>query len=360
MTRSRFSGWLGVACLAIALLAGCATTDAGRPAPAPPPVVSAPPAAAPTPRADEAPARAPAPGTVFESADFVVSFPVAGETTESLAARFLGDPTKAWMIAEYNDGRGIEAGQEVIIPKRPWSPSGVYPSGYQVVPILAYHNIGPEARGRLIIAARTFEEQMRYLKAQGYRVVSLEAFMEFASLRRQLPGRSVVLTFDDGYKSFLQYAYPVLRELGFTATLFVYTDYVGAGRNSLSWEELARLADEGFEIGAHSKTHTDLRRKAGEADATFARRMQAELGQTLFEKHLGRPVRSFAYPFGAADSDVVTKVKDAGYHYAFTVRRDGNPSFTPRFLVNRSQIYAEMSLEEFARNLATFHQEAIR
>ena len=75
---------------------------------------------------------------------------------------------------------------------------------------------------------------MRYLKSQGYRVVSIKEFVEFASLKRQLPKKSLVLSFDDGYKSFLQYAYPILKELGFTATLFVYTDYIGAGRNILT------------------------------------------------------------------------------------------------------------------------------
>src|SRR6185312_10355483 len=102
-------------------------------------------------------------------------------------------------------------------------------------------------------------------------VISLREFVEFTRLGRQLPQRSVVLTFDDGYRSFRQYAYPVLKELGFPGTLFVYTDYVGAGRNALSWQELRELAAEGFDVQAHSKTHGDLRRQSGEAEDAYDR-----------------------------------------------------------------------------------------
>src|SRR5262249_6465563 len=160
-----------------------------------------------------------------------------------------------------------------IIPTRPWNLAGVDPTGYQLVPILVYHNLGPQAKGRLLLGASQFEQQMRYLKNEGYRVISLSEFLEWMQLKRQLPRRAVVLTFDDGYRAFREYAYPILKQLGFTATLFVYTDYVGAGRNALSWDDLKALAAEGFDVQAHSKSHADLRRAAGESDAQFGRRM---------------------------------------------------------------------------------------
>lgn len=322
------------------------------------------PVAAPTPApavvvAPPRTAEAPLP-EAFESDEFIVTFAKPGDTFEGLAARFLGDGSKAWMLQEYNRLERPVGGGEVIIPKRPWNPAGVYASGYQVVPALVYHNIAPQAKGRMVISAKTFEEQMRYLKAQGYRPISTRELLEFVSQNRQLPPRSVILTFDDGYRSFLQYAYPILKELGFTATLFLYTDYIGSGRNALSWSEVKRLADEGFDVGAHSKTHEDLRRKSGESEADFARRMQAELGQALLVKNLGRPTQVLAYPYGAADKEVLAKVREQGYLAAFTVRRDGNPSFTPPLLLSRSQIYPEMSLDEFAKNLSTFTPEPAR
>src|ERR1700741_2937317 len=118
---------------------------------------------------------------------------------------------------------------------------------------------------------------MRYLKSQGYRVVSLKEFLEFVSLKRQLPRKSLVLTFDDGYRAFIQYAYPVLKELGFTATLFVYTDYIGAGVNALSWADLKKLLADGFDVEAHSKSHGDMRRTATESADEHAGGVGAEV-----------------------------------------------------------------------------------
>jgi len=344
-----------------ALLAGAC---ASAPAPPSAPRVAAP-AAAPTPRPPAALPPPPAPKplpAVFESEDFVVTFAKPGDTAQSLAARHLGDAGKAWMIEDYTGSATFEPGQEVVIPRRPWNPSGVDPDGYQIVPILCYHNLGPEAKGRLLLASATFEQQMRYLKANGYRVVSLADFVEFTRLGRQLPRKAVILTFDDGYRSFRQYAYPVLKELGFTATLFVYTDYVGSGRNALSWQELRDLTAEGFDVQAHSKTHADLRRAAGEPDAQYARRLQAELGQPqeLFRRHLGRPSPVIAYPYGSWDDGLLARLSEFGYSAAFSVRRQGNASFVRPFVGNRSQVYSEMTLDDFVKNLNVLQQESLR
>jgi hypothetical protein len=86
---------------------------------------------------------------------------------------------------------------------------GRHAGGYQIVPILTYHNLAEQAKGRLVLAAASFREQMWYLKTNGYRVVSLAEFVEYNRLDRQLPQRAVVLTFDDGYRAFKDHAYPV-------------------------------------------------------------------------------------------------------------------------------------------------------
>jgi peptidoglycan/xylan/chitin deacetylase (PgdA/CDA1 family) len=298
-------------------------------------------------------------GDVFESESYIVTFARPGDNAERLAARFLGDAARAWLIEEHNGRRTFVWGQKVVIPRHPGNPAGVYATGYQLVPVLVYHHIGPRAQGRLGVAASAFAQQMRYLKAHGYRTVSLDDLIEFTRLRRQLPRRSVVLTFDDGYTSFLRYAYPILKDLGFTATLFVYTDYVGLGRNALSWDDLRRLADEGFGLGAHSKTHGELRRRPAESPGAFDRRVHSELNtpRQLFQARLGRTPRALAYPYGSHDDELIKKVSAEGYVAALSVRREGNPSFVHPLRIRRSQIYADMTLEEFARNLTVFHAE---
>jgi peptidoglycan/xylan/chitin deacetylase (PgdA/CDA1 family) len=300
---------------------------------------------------------------VGESEDFIVVVATHdGETAEALARTHLRDPARAWMIEDFNGAREFKAGKRVVIPKRPWNLAGVDPTGYQLVPILVYHNLGAQSSGRLVLGAQAFAEQMNYLKREGYRVVSLAEFVEWLHLKRQLPRKSVVLTFDDGYQSFREHAYPVLKKLGFPATLFVYTDYVGASRNALSWEQLKSLAAEGFDVQAHSKTHGDLRRAPGETDAQYAKRMQAELAEPprLFQRQLGQGVQFLAYPYGRVDDDLLTRVREQGYAAAFTVRRESNPSFARPLRISRSQIYSEMTLEQFARNLNLFHHENLR
>lgn len=341
---------------AIAMLASaCATATPAPDVPArtaatpPPPVTPAPPAPPPLPDA-------------FTSDDFVIVIAKAGDTVESLAEKYLGDKTKGWLIEDYMGTRTITPGQQVIIPVKPWNPTGVEATGYQLVPILCYHNLGPQSKGRLLLGVSQFEQQMRYLKAQGYRVITLSDFLDWMQLKRQLPKKAVVLTFDDGYRAFREYAYPILKELGFSATLFVYTDYVGAGRNALSWDDLKALSAEGFDVQAHSKTHADLRRAPGETDAQYATRMQNELAEPLklFQRHLGRPTQLLAYPYGRVDDDLVVKVKEHGYVAAFTVRRQGSPAFVQPLRIHRSQIYSEMSMEDFAKNLNVFHTEDLR
>jgi peptidoglycan/xylan/chitin deacetylase (PgdA/CDA1 family) len=320
------------------------------------------PAPPPEPGAAAAPARPRPRPAAYQSEDFIVTFAQPGDTPEGLAARYLGGADKAWMIEDYTGLRAFSPGQEVVIPRRSWNPTGVTPGGYQIVPILTYHNLAEQAKGRLVLAAASFREQMRYLKTNGYRVVSLADFVEFTRLNRQLPQKAVVLTFDDGYRAFRDHALPVLKEQGFTATLFIYTDWVGAGRGALSWSELRELAAEGFDIQAHTKTHADLRRALGETEAQYARRMQAELEQPqeLFNKNLGRRSQVLAYPYGRWEEGLLPKVKEYGYIAAFSVRRQGNASFVRPLAGHRSQIYSEMTLDDFVKNLNVFQEENLR
>src|SRR5262249_20930456 len=118
----------------------------------------------------------------------------------------------------------------------------------------------------------------------------------------------------------------------------------------------------GFDVQAHTKTHGDLRRRPGESDADYARRMKLELGdpQGLFEKNLGHRAELLAYPYGYHDEALAAKVQEYGYVAAFTVRREGNPAFVDPLRAHRSQIYSEMTLDDFARNLTIFNAEPIR
>jgi len=228
-------------------------------------------------------------------------------------------------------------------------------------PILSLHRVNRDGDPFFpALPTEVFERQMAFV-ARAYVVLPVEELVDRMS-RGTLPRNALAITFDDGYRAFKDFAYPVLKELGFTATLFIYTDWVGAGRGSLSWPDLRELAAAGIDVQAHSKTHADLRRAQGETEAQYARRMQAELEQPqeVFNRNLGRRSQVLAYPYGRWEEGLLPKVKEYGYVAAFSVRRQGNASFVRPLAGHRSQIYSEMTLDDFVKNLNVFQEENLR
>jgi hypothetical protein len=90
--------------------------------------------------------------------------------------------------------------------------------------------------------------------------------------------------------------------------------------------------------------------------------MQTELADplALFRRNLGKAPPFLAFPYGRADDDVEKKAREMGYTAAFTVRRQGSPAFVAPLRVNRSQVYSEMTLEDFIKNLNVFQSEDLR
>lgn len=156
-----------------------------------------------------------------------------------------------------------------------------------------------------------FAAHLRQLRDGGATVLSLHDGVE--RLRRgDLPQRAVAITFDDGFRSVLEHALPLLSQYRFPATVFVVSGYVGATNDwpsqpamlarqpLLDWSEIVELADAGIEIGAHSHTHAHLpglSRAAIEEEILGSRQR--------IEDHIGRSVRAFAYPYGEYDRDVI-------------------------------------------------------
>ncbi|MGH7412105.1 MAG: polysaccharide deacetylase family protein, partial [Candidatus Methylomirabilis sp.] len=166
------------------------------------------------------------------SEDFVVVVAREGDTAETLARRYLKGAERAWMITEFRDGALIKAGDVVVVPLRPRRLGGIQADGHQVVPILTYHDIEPVSKNRFAITTELFEQQLKYLKENGYVVVTLDDLDRFLRYEQPLPKKAVVITIDDGYKSAKTIAAPLLKKYGFPATFFIYTDFIGGGKNA--------------------------------------------------------------------------------------------------------------------------------
>ena len=190
-------------------------------------------------------------------------------------------------------------------------------------PVLCYHRIGgPLELGVTRVSQAVFTRQMESLAAAGWRTLSLA---EFADPRPTSHApRRFLLTFDDGYASLAERAYPVLEGLGFTATTFVITDFVGRHNTwdvqytwrrlrHLDWPEIERWQARGFSFASHGARH---RRLTWVDDVTAA----DELGrarQALVDRLGADAGRAIAYPFGAVDERVERLAGQAGYELGF-------------------------------------------
>lgn len=223
------------------------------------------------------------------------------------------------------------------------------------LPVLLYHHVGAKVSGPasgLTVPSEQFAAQMRWLKRHGYAGISARQWWTWLRGGAPLPPKPVLLTFDDALADLAEHAFPVLREHGFSATVFVVTQQVG---KSNTWSELdpgtlrcldaaqiREWARQGIEFGAHSRTHPDLTTLSGKALEEEVRGSRDELARLL-----GAPVNTFAYPFGYLNDSVVEEVRK-WYDLAFTTEEGVNDLGSDPHLLKRT-----MSLpSDFAIDLA--------
>ena len=186
------------------------------------------------------------------------------------------------------------------------------------LPVLLYHSID-NSGSYVSTPCAIFEVQMKYLKSQGFEAVSIDRLMTLKYSGKQAPPETVVLTFDDGLRNFRTNAWPLLARLGFSATVFVPTKFIG-GESSwyadselvpmpmMDWSELKELKEHGVDVQSHGCSHRKLNR------LSFPEvRQEVQESKDILEQGLGSPVDHFCYPFGEENEDVRSVLKEAGY-----------------------------------------------
>lgn len=292
-------------------------------------------------------------GELGRSSHLVVAAVQPGDTAASLAARYLHDPALAWRVSPLSGALRPGTAAAVALTDRDADLSG--PARY--VPILCYHRFtAGRSTSRMEVAAAEFARQLQWLHDQGWTVVPLKQVLGFVAGRNGVPGKAVAITIDDGYRSAYEVAAPVLKRFNDPATLFVYTDFVGAGAG-LSWAQVEEIRRGGLiDVQSHSKTHPDLaKRLPGEAEAAYEKRLHTEvdLPLQLLSRHGAADASVFAFPYGATNPQVEAVLKAAGYPAAVTVARGGNPGWAPPFLLRRDMIFGDDSLARFGERLET-------
>ena len=206
--------------------------------------------------------------------------------------------------------------------------------------IFCYHRLVDKVRypGTEITPA-AFEAQMKELKDRGITVISLQDLLAWKRGEKNIPPRCAVVTFDDGWKSQYEVAWPIMKKFGYPFTMFIYTEGVRGGSlgggEAITWEQLADMRDNGVDIEAHSATHQDMREghtimvanPGGKRTRTKLTGPQYEqwvhnevVGcKELLEQRLGIKVNCFAVPFGSYNEHVKELARNASYEAMFTV-----------------------------------------
>jgi peptidoglycan/xylan/chitin deacetylase (PgdA/CDA1 family) len=219
------------------------------------------------------------------------------------------------------------------------------------VPVLTYHSVSGNLFGQshpysqINTTPEMFSTQMRWLRSAGYHSIGLPEMIEGLANSREM-SKKVAITFDDGYRDLYLEGLPVMKQCGFTATIFLATDRIREtpmrfeGVDYLTWADVRELHKEGMTFGSHTVTHPDLRSMEPE-------QIDYELGYSkeVIEQKLGAPVESFSYPFPfpEEDRDFARFLGDTLENHGFKhgvcniigrADRDSNPYFLPRLGVN--------------------------
>ena len=206
--------------------------------------------------------------------------------------------------------------------------------------IFCYHRLVDKIRypGTEITPA-AFEAQMKELKDKGITVIPMQDLLAWKRSEKSIPPRCAVVTFDDGWKSQYEVAWPMMKKFGYPFTLFIYTEGVRGGTlgggEAITWEQLADMRDNGVDIQAHSATHQDLReghsvmviepggkrsrKKLTGADYEKWVKNEVVGCKELLEQRLGIKVNCYAVPFGNYNEHVKELARSAGYEAMFTV-----------------------------------------
>ena len=226
------------------------------------------------------------------------------------------------------------------------------------IPILMYHRVGDRlSERRFTVSTALFEQQMRSVRKLRYHVVGLDELTSVLNGNTILAGKSVAITFDDGFQDTYENAAPILKSFGFTATFFLVSALMGKcntwmqddgypSAQLMSWASANELLKQGFTVGSHSRSHSSLTQHN---DARLADEVAGSRRE--IEDHLGAPIRYFAYPYGHFDDRVLTAVHRSGYVAACSTQSGFNNVKTDRYRLRRIDISGTDSIRTFIRSL---------
>ncbi len=214
-------------------------------------------------------------------------------------------------------------------------------------PVLLYHKIDhptPDVKIRgAFTSPKRFAKQMSYLKKQGFVFYTAAELIQHYREHNEFPARGITVTFDDGWKDNFTHAFPVMRQLGIKATIFLVASLIGrvsdqvtaegeGPREHLSVENIVEMSEYGIEFGSHSLNHLLLNQAS-----LFEVEKEVRESKSLIENLVQKPCETFAYPAGFFTAEAKKAVADAGYNAAFSTVY-GSANDADLFELNRVEI----------------------
>ena len=208
----------------------------------------------------------------------------------------------------------------------------------QSITTLLYHQIEDNANAADKVKPIEFEKQMQYLNSTGFTTIKVEDYNKWKKNEIEIPKKSILITFDDGWRSVYEKAYPIMKKYGLIGTQFVIGDYANeeSGVPSYSdWNELKTMQDNGWNMEAHGMQHTKM---LSLSESEF--REQLTGIKTEVRDNLGTTPKSFVFPFHNANSEY-TRICGEYYDLCWTRGRDAT---SPEYVYKSSDGHAYAGL----------------
>lgn len=234
-------------------------------------------------------------------------------------------------------------------PEAPASPAQATPSPVEEddgvrVAVLGYHDFTPSGEAtEMRIRTEKFRAQMEQLRQLGISVISFDDFTAWKHGTKTIPEKSVLLTFDDGWKSVYDDAFPILKELNYPFTLFLYKNYVDGGSKALTTAMINEMVKSGAVLGSHSISHPypiTFKKHRDQGVDAYDRFLRKEIGESkrFLESKFKIKALTYSYPGGYVTAEMLPIAEEFGYHYAFTTKPGKTQRSTPDMIIPRYMI----------------------
>jgi peptidoglycan/xylan/chitin deacetylase (PgdA/CDA1 family) len=221
--------------------------------------------------------------------------------------------------------------------------------------ILMYHRVNDSINKELSVKKNNFIWQMKYLKKSKFNVISMDDAV-YKIKSKNINGRYVVLTFDDGYEDFYYNAYPVLTKHCFPATMYLVPGFIEMQRTFwwdedigvselMNWSQIYELCKSNLiTIGSHTLNHPNLENKKDEGEIRY----ELEMSKLLLENRLKKSINHFCYPQGCFSKDAEKVAKEI-YQTGVLIfnGKDITNSFDSNFLYRLKRIPVQNSDGKF-------------